>query len=144
MPVTVVGLAQQTSSNTGMPIGEDQAQKTFKLYFSFTVTGSYVAGGFTLDLTQLFTASAGGPGASLTTPAVPLRVELMSAAPSSVAQTGLYVYSYAPGTTVANGKVQIFTTGAAAQAALVEFTAGALPAGVLADTIQGEATFPKL
>lgn len=143
MAVTVNALAQQTSSNTGLPIGEDQAQKTFKIYFTFTVTGSYVAGGFLLDLTQLFTATAGGPGASLTTPAVPLKVELQSLASTVVAQTNLYVYNYAPGTTVANGKVQIFT-GAAAQTALTELSAGALSAGLLADTIQGEATFPKM
>jgi hypothetical protein len=142
MAVTVT-YAQQTSSNTGLPIGLDESQKTFRLFFTVTLTGSYVAGGFTLDLTQLFTALAGGPGANLITAANPLVVRLQSARPSSSPQTNQYEYSYAPGTTQANGLMQIFT-GAAAQTALTELSNGALPAGVLADVIQCEAVFPKL
>src|ERR1035441_9535222 len=130
MAVTVV-YAQQTSSNTGMPIGIEEGQKTFRLFFTATVTGTYVTGGFTLDLTQLFTATAGGPGASLITAANPLIVRIQSARPSSSPQTNQFEYSYAPGTTAANGLCQIFT-GAAAQTALTELSAGALPAGVLA------------
>lgn len=142
MAVTVT-LALQTSSNTGLPIGIDDRQKTFSIPFTMTLTGAYVTGGFTLDLTQLFAAAAGGPGMSLPTNALPLRVTFESARPSSSPQTNLYIYNYAPGTTQANGLVQIFT-GAAAQTALTELSAGALPAGVTGDTIVGEVVFPKL
>ena len=48
-----------------------------------------------------------------------------------------------PGTSSALGKIQMFT-GAAAQSALTEFTAGAYPAGALADSILGRAVFIRI
>lgn len=134
-------LAQQTASNTGQPIGIEDNHKTLRVWFTFKLTGNYPLHGDPLDLTLLFATTAGGPGASLPTGSLPIKVEFQSVL--SGGQTAAYIYQYSPGTTLANGTVQLFT-GAAAQSGLTEFTAGAYPAGVLADTIQGEAIFPKL
>lgn len=134
-------LALQTASSTGQPIGIEEGQKTFRVFFTFKLTGSYVAAGDTFDLTQLFALTAGGPGSSLTTGSLPIKVELQSI--QSPGATNLFIYSFAPGTTLLNGKVQVFT-GAAAQTALTELSAGAYPAGVTGDTIEGEVVFPKM
>lgn len=134
-------LALQTASNTGQPIGIDVGHKTFRIFFTFKLTGNYATGGDALDLNALFALTAGGPGASLICGSLPLKVELQSVKPSG--QTNLFVYQYTPGTTLANGLVQVYT-GAAPQTALTELSAGAYPAGVTGDTISGEAIFPKL
>lgn len=135
-------LAQQTASNTGQPIGLDESQKTFHLFFTFKLTGNNPAAQFdVVDLTQLFTAAAGGPGANLPTGSLPIKVELQSALATPGAT--LFIYDWIPGTTLSNGGVAVYT-GAASQAGLTLLNAGAYPAGVLADTIQGEAIFPKL
>lgn len=68
----------------------------------------------------------------------PVEVKMWSAATSG--PTNLYIYSYVPGTTSANGKAQIFT-GAAAQTALTELSAGAVPSGVSGDTIACKVVF---
>lgn len=57
--------------------------------------------------------------------------------------TSEFVYSILPGTTLANGVFQVFT-GAAAQSALTELSAGAVPAGVSGDTIVGVAWFKRI
>lgn len=72
---------------------------------------------------------------------VPLKVSVFSA--KAAGGTALYVYSFAPGTTLANGKLQVFT-GAAAQSALAELADGAVPAGVSGDTIVFDAWFTRL
>lgn len=51
-----------------------------------------------------------------------------------------FVFDYAPGTTAADGKIKVLS-GAAAQSALTELTAGAVPAGVSNDTIFFKAEF---
>lgn len=141
MPVG--SLAQVTASNTGQPIGIEEGQKTFKLFFTFKLTGNNPAAQFdVLDLLQLFTAAAGGPGASLITGSLPIKVELQSVLPSAPGANA-FIYNWIPGTTLSNGGVAVYT-GAAAQTGPTLLSAGAYPAGVLADTIQGEATFPKL
>lgn len=72
---------------------------------------------------------------------VPLKVDVRSAKASG--GTGLYVYSFCPGTTMVNGKLQVFT-GAAAQSPLAELADGVVPAGVSADTIIFDAWFIRL
>jgi hypothetical protein len=123
--------------------------KIFKVLFTITPTNvnsagnanPYVAGGDTLDLTQLVNLAGGAPGATLPTFELPAKVVIMSARPSGATGfAGLYEYQYAPGTTLKNGTMQIFT-GAAAQSPLTELTAGNYPANVLNDTIIGEAYF---
>lgn len=123
----------------GQPLIEKHA-KTLHIFFSVTPSGSYATGGDTLDLTALF-GTAGLPGYSFPTASLPEKVEFSSNKPASGAQTNLFVYNYVPGTTLANGKFQVFT-GAAAQTALTELSAGAYPAGVTADVIEGELIIP--
>lgn len=53
-----------------------------------------------------------------------------------------YIYRFAPGTTIANGKTQIFCeTTVATNAALLEHTVAAIAAAVAADTIRFRAVF---
>jgi hypothetical protein len=135
--------AVQTSSVTGMPmVTEDQ--DTITIWFTLIAAGVYVAGGIPIDFTQLFALLAAAPGASLPTAAAPLTpVHLESS--RTPGQANVYAYHFVPGnpSNASNGKVQVLT-GAAAQTAATELTAGALPAGVTADTISGKVTFPKM
>lgn len=79
--------------------------------------GTYPTGGYTLSLADpLIKASR-----------LPLMVIVQGLAG--------YVYVFVPGTTIANGTLKVLT-GAAAQSALTEFTAGATPAAVSGDTIK--------
>ena len=101
----------------------------------------YVAGGDTLDLTQFFNLASSAPGMLLPTIEGVAKVEIVSfRAANAVGASGLYIYQYSPGTTLANGTMQIFT-GAAAQSPLAELNAGNYPANVLNDVIQIEAMF---
>jgi hypothetical protein len=104
------------------------------LFGTITPTGTYPTTGDTLSFAGLDQIKSGQ---------VPTYVRIWSARPTSSAQTNLFVYNYVPGTTQANGKMQVFT-GAAAQTALTEFSTASYPAGVTADTIQFEAVFSKL
>lgn len=123
----------------GQPMIE-KTGKMLRIYFTVTPSGSYATGGDTLDLTAVF-GTTGLPGYSFPTASLPERVEIQSVKPTSAAQTNLFEYSYVPGTTLANGKFQVFT-GAAAQTALTELSAGAYPAGVTAHVIEGVAIIP--
>ena len=81
------------------------------------------------------------PGQVLPTFELPAKVEIQSVRPKGAANSGnLFIYNYAPSTTLQNGTMQVFT-GAAAQTALTELSAGNYPAGVTTDTIQGEGIF---
>jgi hypothetical protein len=126
----------------GQPLIEKHP-KTLHVFFSVKLTNgttNYVAGGETIDLTQLF-GTGGLPGYSFPTASLPEKVEMQSVLPTASPQTGLFEYQYVPGTTLANGKIQVFT-GAAAQSALTELANGNYPAGVLADQIEGELVLP--
>lgn len=138
----------QTSSSMGQPLAWKEG-KIFKVLFLITPTNvntgananPYVAGGDTLDLTQLFNLTSSAPGLSLPTFEAVAKVEIQSARlQGGVGSAGLFLYQFAPGTTLANGTMQIFT-GAAAQAALTELAAGNYPANVLNDVISAEAYF---
>ncbi len=138
----------QTSSQTGQPLIW-KTDKILHVLFYITPTNvntgnnanPYVAGGDTLDLTQLFNLASSAPGRILPTFELPVKVEIQSVRPQGAANNANeYIYSFAPGTTLVNGAMQIFT-GAAAQTALTELAAGNYPAGVLNDTIQAEALF---
>jgi hypothetical protein len=76
------------------------------------------------------------------TGAAPISCSVRSAVAAGSGATALYVYNFNPGTTAANGKLQIFT-GAAAQSALAELADGVIPAAVHGDTIVFEAWFKK-
>jgi len=141
-------LKVQTASSTLQPL----TWKTGKMYHVlFTITPTnvnspgnanpYVAGGDTLDLTQLNALLAGLPGQVLPTFEAVVKVEINSARLAGAAgESGLYVYQFSPGTALNNGTMQIFT-GAAAQSPLAELAAGNYPAAVLSDVIQAEAIF---
>ncbi len=134
-----LAVAMQTSSQSGLPYFEASA-KIIRIYFTITASGSYSTGGDTLDLTQLFSSI---PGLDIPVGAMPLKLEIMSAHGTGTPQTAMFVYNFAPGSTLANGKMQVFT-GAAAQAGLTELSAGAYPAGVTGDSITAEVVFPRL
>lgn len=106
---------------------------TYEVYGTITPTGNYATGGDTLSFASQD---------QIKSSSLPTQVEIYSAHSTTTPQTNMFVYNYAPGTSQANGKMQVFT-GAAAQTALTELSAGAYPAGVTADTIQFHATFPK-
>jgi hypothetical protein len=136
----------QTESQTGQPLWW-RSGKMFHVLFFITATNvnspgnanPYVAGGDTLDLTQLFALASSAPGEVLPTFSQVAKVEIGSfrAAPGTANE---FVYQYCPGTNLQNGTMQVLT-GAAAQTALTELTAGNYPAGVLNDVIQAEAMF---
>lgn len=82
--------------------------------------GTYAAGGLTLDLSNLFV------GSFLNT--VPVEVFIQG--------QGGFLYRYVAGTTLANGKVEVFCeTTVATNAPLLEHTTTTTVAGVAADTI---------
>jgi hypothetical protein len=90
-----------------------------------TPTGNYSTAGDTVSFAGIDQIKASG---------LPFRINIWS---NKAGQTNLFIYNYAAGTSLANGKVQVFS-GAAAQTGLTELSAGAYPAGVLADTLQFE------
>lgn len=139
MPLAVT---LQTTSDNGQPVIE-KTPLLFRVFGKVTPSGSYATGGDTLDLSSssLFSTTASAPGKSLPSAGLPIYVRFWSAKSAASPQTNLFVYNFAPGTTNANGKMQVFT-GAAAQTALTELSAGAYPAGVTADVIYFEAAFP--
>lgn len=109
----------------------------FRVIGTIVPSGSYATGGDVLDFTATAYPIGQGPMPS-TKP--PIAVEIYSQKTVASPQTNEFAYAFAPGTTQANGKMQVFT-GAAAQTALTELNAGAYPAGVLADVIIFEAVF---
>lgn len=108
----------------------DETSINFIVRGTITATGSYTTAGDTLSLAF----------GDLPVNSPPVEVNIQSR--PLTGPTNLFEYSYVFGTTAANGKMQIFT-GAAAQTALTELAAGALPAGVTADVIGFTATFLK-
>lgn len=107
---------------------------------TIVVTGdpaTYLAGGLTLDFTKGWPA-----GQSLPASAPPRNVEIRSAKANG---TSLFLYKYNPGTTAANGKLQIFDQDAVDENPLDEFDTGtAVVVGISGDTIQFNASFAKL
>lgn len=114
-----------------------KVHNTFRVIGTIVPSGSYPTGGDPLNLATATYPIGQGP---LPSTAKPISVDIRSQHSTTTPQTNEFVYTYAPGTTQANGAMQVFT-GAAAQTALTELSAGAYPAGVLADTIIFEAIF---
>ena len=136
------------SSQLSQPMIE-KTPKILHVFFQITPTNvntgananPYIAGGDVLDLTQLFNTASSAPGMSLPTFDNPILVRILSTRPLlGTGYAGKFEYQYAPSTAPNNGTMQVFT-GAAAQAALTEMTAGNYVANVLNDTIIGEAFF---
>lgn len=144
----MLALAVQASSQMGQPLAWKEG-KIFKVLFNITPTNvnsagnanPYVPGGDICDLTQLFALLGGMPGSVVPSFEAVAKVEIQSFRAKGGANNGnLFLYSYAPGTNLTNGTMQVFT-GAAAQTALTELAAGNYPAGVTTDVIQGEVYF---
>jgi hypothetical protein len=89
--------------------------KRLWVHLSLAFSGSYVAGGDTLDMSKLGIQSSGVPS-------------LFGGMNSQTASTTGTVYNWIPGTTQATGKV------VALQGALAEVAAGAYPASITGDT----------
>lgn len=81
----------------------------FEIFGPVTITGSYVNNGVTFDLTPLGALST----------SLPDWVEIIEMPASGVVGSG-YGFIYAFGTTIANGKIQAFSTGGT-QAAVATF-----------------------
>lgn len=89
---------------------------------------TYATGGLAMD----FAAMTLPPGMSLPVNTVPKRVRIFS---HKTGTTSDYIYKYAPGTTISNGKI------VAIAGALAEHAAAAVAAAVSGDTIAWDAYF---
>jgi hypothetical protein len=104
----------------------DATRTHFILEGTLTLTGTYVSGGFAVQalLAALVQQTSGKPST----------IDIYSATGSG------FVYNYVEST----GKVVILVQGAAATDPLAELAAGALPAGVTADTLRFVSRWSKL
>ncbi len=94
---------------------------------SIAASGSYSTGGDTLDLSTAALQSLSPP---------------IGGAVEVEGDAG-FDYRWVSGTTLANGKVKIFQTGAALSGPLAELAAGAYPAAITGDAIAFKAVFKK-
>jgi hypothetical protein len=97
---------------------------------------AYAAGGLVCDLTPLASVVPVGQA--------PLYLFAWSQPTAASPNTTMYGYSFLPGTTLANGKFQIWEQSGVDDTPLDEFDdTVAIPAGVSGDTIQFEAVFAR-
>jgi hypothetical protein len=132
-----MALSAALYANQQGAVGIVSLPRVVEVYVTITASGNYPALGDTLDLTAL-TGAAGQVGVPAET--LPIIAEIVSANSSGVSG---YVYAYRPGTTQANGKMQVLVQGAAAGDPLADLGAMAYPAGVTGDTIVGRFVFPR-
>ena len=125
---------------TVSPFGITKSHNTFRMIGKVVASGNYPTGGDPFDFTKITYPIGQGP---LPVTGAPTAVEIYSQKTAASPQTNEMIYSFAPGTTQANGTMQVFT-GAAAQTALTELSAGAYPAGVTSDVIVFEAIFQSV
>src|SRR4051812_11942394 len=111
--------------------------KQFAVRGTIVASGNYPTGG---DVFNLITATYPVGQSPVPSTSSPTSVLIFSQPAAGSGATGLFEYGFLKGTTAANGKMQVFT-GAAAQSALAELSAGAYPAGVTGDAIQFIALF---
>ena len=97
--------------------------KKLWVQLSVVLSGSYVQGGDTLNLSNLGIKSS----------QIPFAYDFTSAA--GTAAQALNSYTWVPGTTQANGKIRCFI------GAVAELAAGAYPAAATGDTITGTFAF---
>lgn len=115
----------------------DTTQNEIVVDGTLTLTGNYGGGsthGDTLNLSGLDIKSG----------SVPTRVAIWEAPAAGTSATG-YSYNFSPGTTQANGVMQVFGTGASSGAAGTEYTQGsAYSAPLLAAVVKFKAWFASL
>jgi len=133
----------------GMPIF-DRGQKILTWLFSITPSGSYVSGGDTLDLGQLFGTQLVGNSAAIpgmtpslnsNTPPSSWFVQIQSQPAASGSSATGYTYLFKGGTTLNNCKMQVFQNAGAGNPQS-ELGAGAYPGAITGDTILALATVP--
>jgi hypothetical protein len=120
-----------TAALLGSPGTPDTTMAQTVVDFVVTLTGNYGSGashGDTLDLSKLGAASN----------SVPIAVQLFEASPAGAAPSG-NIFRYMPGTTQANGVLNVFT------AAGAEYTQGSAygtpPFGVVSFKLRGRAFY---
>jgi hypothetical protein len=113
-------------------------QNTFQIAGTIVPSGSYVAGG---DTVNLLTATYGPGQTPPPTQSVPLSFQAQSF--KTAGATTVYSYSGVNGATIGALKLQVLVTGSGA-APSAELAAGAYPAGVSGDTITFQVEVPSL
>lgn len=104
------------------------------VYGTLVFSGSYVSGGDTLNFNTA-SGTQGGMGAdAIKSASLPTFSVILEAPVAGTPGSG-YTYLYSPGTSQANGKVQLFAGG-------TELAAGAYPAGVTGAVVRGRFEFP--
>jgi|ERR1700674_2388185 len=115
--------------------GIDEGRDCMYVYGTIVATGSYPAytgsGGDTVDLTLV--------KPPIPTTRIPIQVSLTSQSPAGMSG---FTYLWRPGTTLANGRVQVQVAGTTGNPHQ-ELAAGAYPASVLSDVIVFCAVFVK-
>lgn len=122
-------MAAKASLNINqIPNPLDFTQQEEIIDFTVALTGSYPTNGDTLDLTPL----------TPLTSAVPNKVELWEATPASGAPASGYAFVFLPGTTQANGLMEMFN--GTTQVTTQTYAALALPAAFV---LRGRGWFSK-
>lgn len=117
-------MAATATARTAQPITNTE-QSVQVTYWTVVLSGSYTAGGDTLDLSAYPTQSA----------QIPVFAIFTEAPSATVAPSGYNLY-YQPGTTPANGLIRITSS------AGTEISAGAYAAALLAANVVLRAEFP--
>lgn len=110
----------------------DTTQATQIVRGTLTFSGSYATHGDALSFADVYGIQSGS---------VPIRVFVYEAPAAGTSPSG-YIYIFCPGTTNANGKLTVFTTGTASGDPLNELAAGAYPAAITGAVVKFEAIFP--
>lgn len=111
----------------------DNTQNQLIVDGTLTLSGNYVAHGDAINLTGFDAIKA---------QSAPTRIEVYEQPAAGVSASG-FVLEGVPGTTQANGVLQVFETGAAASNPLSEMAAGAYPAGLTGAVVKFRAWFPS-
>ena len=129
----LVTIWNQALANIGSTV-IDNTRAMIIVKFTIAVTGSYATHGDTLSFSGFDDVKSNEP---------PLFVKIFETPASGTSASG-FVYEFIPGTTLANGVVQIFGSGASSGSALTELAAGAYPAGITGASLNCLAYFISL
>ena len=127
------GTATATISSSALN-AEDQLQKSIIVRGAFTFSSAsdtYATKGLGVTFTPIEAIKSDLP---------PTSMKIWSQPPVGSPNTFYYIYSYNPGSTIANGKLQIWTS----QGAGAEYGNGTALTNPGADVIQFEATFVRV
>ncbi len=116
----------------------EKLQRHFRVRITVAASGSYTAGGDTLNF---LTATYPLGYSPVPSTGAPVEIFPQSQQPAASGTATRYEYRALLGTTAANCALQVFTSGASGSPQS-ELAAGAYPAGVTGDVIEGFALFP--